>query len=82
MRLETMMIKAIRELKKVSTKAEIRSIFMSQGDGSYKKWKSATFCIDYVERDCGEYRIAYITIDDQNNQPTVGGIQQKGIKNE
>lgn len=62
MTLETMMIKAIRELKKVSKKAEIRNIYVAEGSGSYKNWKNASFCIEYVEEDCGEYKSAYISI--------------------
>lgn len=64
MKLEAMMIKAIRQLKEVSAKAEIRSIYVAEGSGNYKNWKSASFCIDYVEKDCGEYKTAYITIAD------------------
>ena len=67
MNLERLMIKAIRKLKTVNAKAEIRSIFVSQGNGSYKNWKSATFCIEYVEEACGGYRIVYIDVDDQND---------------
>ena len=32
-----------------------------------KNWKSATFCIEYVEEACGGYRIVYIDVDDQND---------------
>ena len=62
MKLEAMMIKAIRQLKEVSAKAEIRNIYVAEGSGGYKNWKSASFCIEYVEKDCGEYKTAYINI--------------------
>ena len=62
MRLEAFMIKAIRELKKVSTKAEIRRIYIASFSGSYKNWKGATFCIEYVEEDGGEYKSTYINV--------------------
>lgn len=62
MKLETLMIKAIRELKKVSAKAEIRSIYVAEGSGSHKNWKDAAFCIEYVEEDGGEYKSTYINI--------------------
>ena len=62
MRLETLMIKAIKELKKVSSKAEIRNIYVAEGSGSYKNWKDAAFCIEYVEEGGAEYKSAYINI--------------------
>lgn len=62
MKLEALMIKAIRELKKVSTKAEIRNIYVAEGSGSYKNWKDAAFCIEYVEEEGGEYKSTYINV--------------------
>lgn len=62
MKLEALMIKAIRELKKVSAKAEIRNIYVAEGSGSYKNWKEAAFCIEYVEADGGEYKSTYISV--------------------
>lgn len=41
MKLETLMIKAIREFKKVHPKAEIRSCYMAGGFGSWQKWSGA-----------------------------------------
>lgn len=62
MKLEALMIKAIRELKKVSKKAEIRIIYVAEGSGSHKNWKNACFCIEYVEEDGGEYKSTYISV--------------------
>ena len=62
MKLELLMIKAIRELKKVSAKAEIRNIYVAEGSGSYNNWKDATFCIEYVEENGGEYKSTYINV--------------------
>lgn len=65
MKLEAMMVKAIRELKKVSAKAEIRNIYVAETSGKYKKWKDAVFCIEYVEKDGGEYKCTYITVENK-----------------
>ena len=62
MKLETMMIKAIRELKNVSKNAEIRTIYVAEGSGSHQNWKQASFCIEYVEESGGEYITTYINI--------------------
>ena len=62
MKLETLMTKAIRDLKKVSKKAEIRTIYVAEGSGSHKNWKNASFCIEYVEEDGGEYKSTYIRV--------------------
>ena len=64
MKLEALMIKAIRELKKVSKKAEIRTIYVAEGSGSYKNWKDASFYIEYVEESGGEYKTTHININE------------------
>lgn len=62
MKLEAMMIKAIRELKKVSKKAEIRTVYVAEGSGSHQNWTQASFCIEYVEESGGEYKTTYISV--------------------
>lgn len=65
MKLETMMIKAIREFKKVNAKAEIRNIYVAEASGKYKNWKDAVFCIQYVKEIGGEYKCTYITVENK-----------------
>lgn len=56
MKLETLMIKAIREFKKANPKAEIRSCYVAGGFGSWQKWRDAEFHIEYVLERGGEYQ--------------------------
>lgn len=56
MKLETLMIKAIREFKKANPKAEIRSCYMASGFGSWQKWSDAEIHIEYVLERGGEYQ--------------------------
>lgn len=62
MKLETLMIKAIREFKKANPKAEIRSCYFANGYGSWQKWINAEFQIDYVLESGGEYHSSYIHV--------------------
>ena len=56
MKLETLMIKAIREFKKANPKAEIRSCYMASGFGRWQKWSDADIHIEYVLESGGEYQ--------------------------
>lgn len=56
MKLETLMIKAIREFKKANPKAEIRSCYVAGGFGSWQKWSDAEIHIEYVLESGGEYQ--------------------------
>lgn len=58
--MEQLMIKAIREFKKQYPEGEIRSIYVADGRGMFKKWKCATFCIEYVLENVGKYVETYI----------------------
>lgn len=62
MKLETLMIKAIREFKKENPKAEIRSCYVAGGFGSCQKWSDAEFHIEYVLESGGEYQSADIRV--------------------
>lgn len=62
MKLEALMIKAIREFKKAHANFEIRTIYVAYVSGCYKNWKEASFCIEYVEEDGGEYKSTYISV--------------------
>lgn len=62
MKLETLMIKAIRDFKKANPKAEIRSCYMASGFGSWQKWSDAEIHIEYVLERGGEYRSADIHV--------------------
>lgn len=56
MKLETLMIKAIREFKKANPEAEIRSCYVAGGFGSWQKWSDAECHIEYVLESGGEYQ--------------------------
>ena len=58
--MEQLMIKAIREFKKLYPDGEIRNIYISDGSGTFKKWKCATFCIEYILEGVGKYVKTYI----------------------
>ena len=62
MKLEALMIKAIREFKKVYSNFEIRSIHIAWGSGCWENWKTASFCVEYVEQDGGAYKEMYINV--------------------
>lgn len=62
MKLEALMIKAIREFKKAHANHEIRTIYIASGIGNYKNLKEASFCIEYVEEDGGAYKDTYISV--------------------
>lgn len=62
MKLEALMIKAIREFKKTHAKSEIRTCSIAAGTGSFNNWKEAWFCVEYVDEACGEYKEAYVHV--------------------
>lgn len=63
MKLEALMVRAIREFSKHNPGAEIRSCYVSEGSGSWKEWSGATFRIEYVLESGGEYQSTDIQID-------------------
>lgn len=62
MKLENLMIEAIKKFKKEHKNAEIRTIYVAEGTGDYKNWSEAAFCIDYVEMSCGQYHETYVRV--------------------
>lgn len=61
--MEQLMIKAIREFKTQYPEGEIRTIYVSEAYGAFKKMKSATFHIEYVTESCGKYIETYISVE-------------------
>lgn len=61
--MEQLMIKAIREFKKLYPDGEIRSIVVSSWTGGHQKVIEASFEIEYVTQACGEYYKTYIRVE-------------------
>lgn len=60
--MEKLMIRAIRQFKKEHKNAEIRTCEFYWGCVRFGKTISATFHIEYVEVDGGEYKKVYIAV--------------------
>lgn len=61
--MEQLMIKAIREFKKLYFDGEIRSVVVSSWTGGHQKVLEASFEIEYVTEPCGQYYKAYIRVE-------------------
>lgn len=60
--LDRLMVDAIREFRN-GTPKDIRNIRTMEGTGSLATgWTEATFEIEFVEKDGGEYKKMYITV--------------------
>ena len=66
--MEQLIIKAIREFKKQHSDAEIRVVYVTESNGSFKKIQSATFCIEYVTEPGGEYFTTYVSVEKEAKQ--------------
>ena len=62
MKVENLMIKAVKKFMKKFPNAEIRNCYLDGGYGTFGSWTNCTFHIEYVEGHGGEYKDVYIDV--------------------
>lgn len=54
--------KAIIQFTKEYPKAEFDLVTSQGGSGMFGRWSEVSFCFNYVEESCGDYKETYIKV--------------------